>query len=246
MLRRVVNTAICGLALVLAFSPALACRQALILGLDVSRSVDSVEYTLQRQGLAAALTDRQVMALIVGPPGAQVELLIFEWSGHTHQRLIVGWTTIDAPETLRAIAATLANTPRSAANRPTAIGAAMLYAGARFRERPGCAKQTLDLSGDGKSNDGTDPHLVKPRMARAGVVVNGLVIGNQGDEQFTGPSNTTLLRNYYLAQVITGPGAFIETAQGYRDYAEAIKRKLLRETIPAVAQVTAPNARRPL
>ena len=41
--------------LALTAGPAAACRQALALGLDVSGSVDAVEYRLQTAGLAAAL-----------------------------------------------------------------------------------------------------------------------------------------------------------------------------------------------
>ena len=33
----------------------------------------------------------------------------------------------------------------------------------------------------------------------------------------------------------TGPTSFVETAGGFEDYATAIKRKMLRELVPAVA-----------
>ncbi len=226
--------------------PANACRQALILGLDVSASVDRKEYELQRRGLAHALIDPQVMDLIIGPPGAQIELMIFEWSGAAYQSRIVNWTTIDSQGTLLDIATTLSNMERAIAPHTTAIGAAMLFAADRFDERSHCQLRTLDLSGDGRNNGGSRPQAVKPAIAAAGIVVNGLVIGlDQGTLQ-PRTDNIAELTAYYHANVIVGPYAFIETAIGYEDYGDAIKRKLIRETVPAFAALQRPAKHRPL
>ncbi|MGR3364390.1 MAG: DUF1194 domain-containing protein, partial [Maritimibacter harenae] len=45
------------------------CRQALVLALDVSGSVDAGEYRLQMDGLAQALTAPEVAAAILAPRG---------------------------------------------------------------------------------------------------------------------------------------------------------------------------------
>ncbi|MGP1357261.1 DUF1194 domain-containing protein, partial [Roseicyclus sp.] len=52
-----------------------------------------------------------------------------------------------------------------------------------------------------------------------GVTVNGLAIGgaSQGIE------------DYYLEEVIHGPGAFVEYARSHQDFEEAMRRKLERE-----------------
>ena len=227
--------------------PATACRLALILGLDVSFSVDSEEYALQRLGLALALTDPQVMAAMIGPPGAQVELLVFEWSGRVQHNLVVDWTTIDSPETLHAIALTLSDLYRSSVRGLTSIGKAMLFAKARFQERPNCAAHTLDLSGDGRNNDGLKPGEVKRQLAASGIIVNGLVIGTDDDVTLTtGVDNIADLKAYYHRQVIVGAGAFVETALGFEDYAPAIKRKLLREVLPAMVQRGSPSRHQPI
>ena len=34
---------------------------------------------------------------------------------------------------------------------------------------------------------------------------------------------------YYRREVVRGPGAFVEVAQGFEDYTRAMRRKLLRE-----------------
>jgi len=39
---------------------------------------------------------------------------------------------------------------------------------------------------------------------------------------------------FYLRNVVRGDGAFLETARNFADYAEAIKRKLLRELAPQI------------
>ena len=48
-----------------------------------------------------------------------------------------------------------------------------------------------------------------------------------GDESIAGASPDPVA--YYEANVIRGPGAFVEVAAGYDNYAVAMKRKLLRE-----------------
>ena len=52
------------------------CRQALALGLDISGSVDSSEYRLQIEGLAAALDDPSVIDAFLTMPTAPIRLFI--------------------------------------------------------------------------------------------------------------------------------------------------------------------------
>jgi hypothetical protein len=44
------------------------------------------------------------------------------------------------------------------------------------------------------------------------------------------------LETYYRENVIQGPGAFVEIADDYDDFARAFLRKLLREITPLVSQ----------
>ena len=96
-----------GLAAALACPPALAqpCRQALVLALDVSLSVDLGEFRQQRHGLATALPDPLVRAAMIGSPDAVLDLAIFEFSGAYDQALLVDWTAIDSDVALAAVAA---------------------------------------------------------------------------------------------------------------------------------------------
>jgi len=206
-------------------APAAPCRQALAMGLDVSGSVDEDEYRLQLDGLAAALLDPQVAAILLAG-GAPVRLIVYEWSGPTEQRRIAGWTEIDSAATLSAFAETLRQTGRLPASPSTALGTAMLTGAQLLAEQPGCWKRTLDLSGDGISNTGPRPQDLRERPEFEGITINALVVGDGEGGTRDMPAD---LMSYYRALVIRGPGAFAEPAADYRAYEAAMVKKLLRE-----------------
>ncbi len=67
--------------------------------------------------------------------------------------------------------------------------------------------------------------ILKPRARNAqasGITVNGLSI----------EAEETDLHAYYLDHVIIGADSFVEPAQGFEDFARAMKEKLLRELRP--------------
>ena len=207
-----------------------ACRQALALGLDVSGSVDAVEYRLQLDGLAIALNSPDVRDVLFIQPDAPVQILVYEWSGPLDQTVIVPWTPIVTADDLGQITLKLRSHPRNVAAPTTAIGSAMLAGFAFLDQHPECWKRTLDLSGDGQTNTGPRPQDIADNRTPTGVVVNGLVIGSGNlrgdDERF---ADIKELSSYFNSYVIRGPGAFVETAQGFGDYAAAMERKLVRE-----------------
>jgi hypothetical protein len=205
-----------------------ACRQALVLAIDVSASIATPEYWLQRDGLVAALRDPQVADWMIGAPGAEVELLVFEWGDLNHQRVWVEWTTIANEEILARVADRIAQMRRAGEGQSTAIGAALIYGAARLAERAHCQVLTIDVSGDGKSNVGPRPQKQRPMLLAQGITVNGLVVATREIAE---------LSAYYHANVIVGQNAFVETAGGFEDYASAIKRKLLRELVPTMASL---------
>ena len=220
-------------ALLLLFIPGLAnaaCRQALALGLDVSGSVDAAEYRLQLDGLATALHSADVQRVLFMQPDAPVQILVYEWSGPSNQTVIVPWTALYTIGNLAQVTDTLRNHSRVAAAPTTAIGSAMLAGFGYLAQQPDCWKRTLDLSGDGQSNTGPRPQDIGDHHIPTGTVVNGLVIGSGNlrgdDERF---ADIKELSSYYTANVIRGPGSFVETALGFEDYAAAMERKLVRE-----------------
>jgi len=224
--------AVCGMAQ----SVRANCRQALALGLDVSSSVDSQEYALQLGGLAGALLDKDVQAVLLAQPSAPVALAIFDWSGRFNQNLITDWRLIQSPQDLQDVAATLKGRLPATGARPTALGAALTYGANLLARAPVCWQQTLDISGDGKSNDGHRPKAAKTHPVYATAVINGLVIGADvtGGDQIA-DNDVSELSSYYRDEVIHGAGAFVQTAVGYNDYAQSMREKLLRELNMAVS-----------
>lgn len=232
MLRRIAlcAAAICAAATVQlrAQEPA-GCRLALAIGMDVSASVDAVEYRLQLDGLAAALLDDEVQRQVLQNSGTPIWIAAFEWAGRGNQRLLMGWTALDSRGALRDVAAQLRATRRGRGPEATGIGDAMLFAETLFAQKPGCWEYTLDLSGDGINNDGPPPEQMRDTLV--GRNINGLVVAldltvGRDERQMT----LMELSAYYRRRVIQGPRAFIEVAQGFADFERAMTRKLLRET----------------
>lgn len=214
-------------AALLAASPATACRLALVLAMDVSSSVNAGEDALQRGGLAAALIAPEVQAAFFAAP-QPVALAVFEWSGRYKQKLLVDWMLIRSADDLLRAAAAIGRSSRSHDDFPTAMGYALGYGAGLFRQGPDCAMRTLDMAGDGINNEGFGPAQAYAAFPFRGVVVNGLVI-NAAD--FEGELD---LIEFYAREVLRGPGAFLEVAQGFEDYERAMRRKLLRELSGAV------------
>ena len=207
------------------------CRQALALGLNVSGSVDAREYRLQMGGLADALGSAAVRAALLERVETPVELLVYEWSGPQDQQLLLPWTRITNAHALDTVIAQLNTVERRVEATPgTALGVSMMRGAQYLAQRNHCWRQTLDISGDGKSNLGPRPRSVKPRLAATGITINALVIG--ADDPAGGDlrqGEIGELSAYFSAEVILGQDAFVEVALGFEGYAEAMERKLLRE-----------------
>ncbi|MWD30049.1 DUF1194 domain-containing protein [Aquicoccus sp. SCR17] len=212
-----------------------ACRLALLLALDVSSSVDPTEDRLQRNGLAAALIAPEVQqAFLEGD--LPVALAAYEWSGRYKQAMLLDWQMIRGAGDLVAASRRIADSRRGEDEFPTAMGYALGYGAGVLRRAPPCLFQTLDVSGDGENNEGFPPATAYREFPFAGVTVNGLVI-NGGDYE-----GEVSLIDFYREEVIRGPGAFVEVAQGFADYERAMRRKLLRELTPRAVGALEPSA----
>jgi hypothetical protein len=210
-------------ALMAAGAAAAECRLAMTIGMDVSASIDAREHALQRQGLAWALADPDVIDAFLALDGTAM-LQVYEWSGRARQTVILDWTPIAGQADLVRAADLLRVAPRADHEFPTAVGAALVFA-ARQLERTPCAEGMVNLSGDGENNDGVQPRVVRHELGFAGVTINGLVVGG----------NLERLRRYYEEHVMHGRGSFVEVAISFEDFAEAMRRKLLRELGPVAA-----------
>jgi uncharacterized protein DUF1194 len=233
------------LVLVALASPARADKVDLLLVLaaDVSRSVDDVEFDLQRKGYAAALSDPRVLKAIAGGPNQAIAVTYVEWSDTLDQEVVVDWTTIRDGEDAAAVAAALLKAPRSFASR-TSISGAIYFAMQRLASASaGADKRIIDISGDGTSNSGPPVIEARDQAVAAGITINGLAIINTqtrpGFTMHTQPPGG--LPNYYKDNVIGGPGAFLLVVENFDTFADAITRKLMSEIadLPATTRSAA-------
>lgn len=212
--------ALAGVALIA--QPASACRLALVLAMDVSSSVDAAEDALQRQGLAQALMEPEVIAAFFASDDP-VAVSVFEWSGRYNQAMLADWTLVQSPADLAALSARIAGSIRSHNDFPTAMGHALGHAAGLLQRGPDCLFQTIDIAGDGINNEGFGPTEAYNAFPFADVTVNGLVVNAADFEGEVG------LISFFQNEVIRGPGAFIEIATSFDDYGRAMRRKLIRE-----------------
>lgn len=220
MIRSLLLAALAGAAL--APGPAQAldgrCRLALVLALDVSASIDDDEYELLRAGTATALASPEVRAAIKTLGGVYVTA--FEWSGREQQRVIEDWRPLLDDPSIEGMAARIAAHERTTSEYPTALGAALGFAHARFASAPpACQRRVVDIAGDGENNHGFGPESAYRAYDFSAITVNGLVVSGASDEAAT----------YYREHVLNGPASFLEIAEGYEGFESAMRRKLLRE-----------------
>ena len=200
---------------------------ALVLAVDISRSIDAEEARLQREGYRAAVSDpRVVEAIQAGQLGA-IGLAYVEWAGAEYQRLVLPWTRIAGPAEAEAWAARLAEAPRASLSW-TSLSGALTFAQRVMAECPHEAtRRVIDISGDGVNNSGGPVEEARDRVVAAGIVINGLPIIN--DRPTFGRMPPVPLDEYFRDSVIGGEGAFVIVAQNFESFGAAVKRKLIRE-----------------
>lgn len=212
----------------LAASPAGAQPQAvdllLVLAVDASGSIDMDEFRLQREGLAEALSDAAVLQAIASKPRGAIAISMVEWGSPGGAETVLPWIRL-APESVGAVAASIRQAPRSRQSW-NAIGDALdhatrLIAAAPFR----AADRVIDVSGDGPDLRSLIPAPVaRDAAVAAGITVNALAIELSPVTRAGVP-----LRVSYEQEVIGGPGAFVLATGDRRDFARAMRAKLIRE-----------------
>jgi Ca-activated chloride channel homolog len=198
--------------------PAKACQLALALAVDVSGSIDPVEYRFQMHGMADALEDPTIAdALVQG----QVALTVIQWSGAGEQIITVPWQRMLSPQHVSGIAERVRSATREWSTSKTAIGDLIGFSAQQFGTVPDCARKVVDISGDGMNNDGKETVPQRAFALSQGITINGLAIDRVGRS----------VTQYFRGHIIAGRDAFVITATGYGDYPRAIERKLFREIV---------------
>ena len=192
----------------------------LLLAVDSSLSVSDTEFRLQMKGLARAFRNPRVAAAIRAAGDHGIAVALLQWGNNDQQSLMLDWTYLRTAAEAQAFGHRISRTPRAFVGPGTAIAAAMnialpLFLGNRFRGD----RLVMDISGDGIDNRGPPPRRMRDRLVANGITINGLAILNEDPD----------LDYYYSDHIIGGNGAFVMVASDYRDFAEAILNKLVRE-----------------
>jgi hypothetical protein len=200
---------------------------ALVLAVDVSRSIDEDEARLQREGYRAAVSDPRVVEAIRGGMTGAIAVAYTEWAGIEFQRLVLPWTRIASARDAEAWAGALAQAPRASLSW-TSISGALDHARGVMAASPfEATRKVIDISGDGVNNSGPPAEAARDRAVAEGITINGLPILN--DRPTFGRPPPMPLDQYFRESVIGGPGAFMIPVEDFEAFGQAVRRKLIRE-----------------
>ena len=132
------------------------------------------------------------------------------------------WTILRGRDDLKTLATRLRGAGRSWVHTMTDPGGGIAAAEHLFAEQPLVSlRQVIDVSGDGRQNTGEAATAdARDAAVSHGLTVNGLPIAS-GEE----PG----IEDWYRANVVGGPGAFLIVADSYDAFAAAFRQKLALE-----------------
>jgi len=209
-------------------APLYGCEVALVLAIDVSRSVGPGEFQLIRHGTARAFRQPEIAELIGWMPGG-IAVTATEWSGPSHQKQMITWRHLTDLESITEFADALDTMARAYRYDLTSPAEALVQADSLFASVPvDCRRHVIDMAGDGVRNIGLNTGKTADAIFAKGITINGLVV--RGD--------TPDPLEFYKTQIKRGPLSFVLIADGYDDFPRAILRKLLRELTPSLSLAT--------
>jgi hypothetical protein len=197
----------------------------LVLAMDASGSIDGDEFRLQREGIAESITHPAVLAAIAANPRRTIALAMTEWGSPGGAALVVDWHRVTDAASAQVFANAVLGAPRSRQSY-NAIGDAITHAAALIAAAPFRANErVIDVAGDGPDMRSiTLAPDARDAAVAQGITINGLAIEiapvTRGNEP---------LHVHYERNIMGGPGAFVMVAETRRDFARAMRAKMLRE-----------------
>ncbi len=202
---------------------------ALVLAVDVSGSVNTTEFNLQKTGYVNAFKNASIYNAIENN-NLSVAVTFLYWSNN-QQQIASGWSLVTDQASSIAFADLIDATSRPSLGGGTALGDAIEFSGSLFS---GCAinseacnasRFVIDVSGDGVSSAGTlestegrDAALLAGNAIKPGVTtINGLSIGNQ------------TVADHYINNVIGGVNPFHINVSDFDGIETAVLQKIGRE-----------------
>jgi hypothetical protein len=193
---------------------------ALVLAADCSYSVTAEGYRLQQKGYADAFRDPRIAAALGSGPAGAVAVTYFQWSGASIRNQVTGWTILRSRADTERLADALETAPRTVFRGGTSISGAIDF-GRHLLADAGitAGRRIIDISGDGRNNNGRPAPQARDEAVADGITINGLPILHEEPD----------IDQFYAANVIGGPGAFLIPAQDFSAFADAIRQKLILE-----------------
>ncbi|MFT3724199.1 MAG: DUF1194 domain-containing protein [Hyphomonadaceae bacterium] len=214
---------------------AMAVDLELVLAVDISRSMDEEEHTLQRDGYVTAFRHKDVINALMSGPRGKIAVTYMEWANQARQ--VIPWTIIDSAKAANDFADKLAAEPIYGERR-TSISTALYEAERLIRENGiSSHRQVIDVSGDGANNWGGPVEEARDFVLGKKIGINGLPIllhsdgrgGFNGGNSPWGMVDIPNLDRYYKHCVIGGEGAFIAPVFDLKQLAATIRKKLVLE-----------------
>jgi hypothetical protein len=199
----------------------------LVLAADGSGSIDDDELRLQRNGWADAITSPDVLAAIRQGMIGKITVQYMEWGSASSQVVIVDWEVISDATSAEAFAAKLRSRPRGASGY-NSISAAIDFSVAQVEANAWRGlRKVIDVSADAGNYGGRDVKAARDDAVAKGFTINALTI-DRGKRPGLLSAYATL-EDYFKAEVIGGPGAFLEIASETQPFTLAARRKLVQE-----------------
>ena len=197
----------------------------LVLAMDASGSIDADEFRLQREGIAESITHPAVLDAIAANPRRAIALAMTEWGSPGGAALVVDWHRVTDAASAQVFANAVLAAPRSRQSY-NAIGDAITHAAALISAAPFRAtERVIDVAGDGPDMRST---ILAPD-ARDAAVAQGITINGLAIEIAPVTRGNEPLHVHYERNIMGGPGAFVMAAETRRDFARAMRAKMLRE-----------------
>ena len=196
-----------------------ACEIELVIAMDVSRSVDQYEFDLMRNGTADAFSHPEIWDTIAWMDEG-IMVAVTQWSGVGKQKVSVPWRHVKNKNSLEKLSEDIRAMKRAFRFDFTAPAEALTHAFSLFEQNHrSCRRRIIDLSGDGRANQGDETGIIADLIAGSGVTINGLVIRGDNPDPLS----------FYIEKVKRGAVSFVEIASGYDDFPRAMLRKIKRE-----------------
>ena len=195
---------------------------ALVFLTDVSGSMTPGEVVLVRDAHAVAMVSEEVLTAIGDSATGRIAVAYVEFGSFA--RPVIGWTEIGSTADAAGFAGAIDALPidrMSNITEATRIGAGLNLARQAFDELPFRAlRLVVDVVGDGVAEDPAVVIAATADLASRGVVVNAIPLMIDG---------MATVRQYYEANVRTGPGSFVTEVTAIADLPQALRRKIVLE-----------------